>query len=203
MNETVIGLLLAGGLARRFGGGDKCLIELRGKPLLDHVIERAGPQVDRLLLSANGDPDRFRGYGLEVIADVVEGYAGPLAGILTGLEWVREHAPEAAWVASFPTDAPVLPMDLVARMLAAIAEQGADMACAMSNGRAHPVIALWPVGIATELRAALVDKDVRKIDRFTAGYHIVHVDFSVNDLDPFLNVNTPDDLAHASEFLDQ
>jgi len=203
MSEPIVGVLLAGGMARRFGGGDKCLIELCGKPLLDHVIDRAGPQVDRMFLNANGTADRFAGYGLDVVADVVDGYAGPLAGILTALEWSRDNIPEAAWVASFPTDAPVLPVDLVARMQAAIVEQGADMACAMSGGRTHPVIAMWPVRIAEDLRTALIDEDIRKIDRFTARYHIVHVEFPITDHDPFLNINAPDDLVHAAEFLDQ
>lgn len=201
MSKSVVGVLLAGGLARRFGGGDKCLIELSGKPLLDHVIDHVRPQVDRLILNANGAPDRFQGYGLDVVADVVEGYAGPLAGILTALEWARAHAPDAAWVASFPTDAPVMPTDLVSRMLDAISTQGADMACAMSAGRTHPVIALWPVGIVDDLRKALVDQDIRKIDRFTAQYKIAHVDFAVGDFDPFLNINTPDDLARAAEIV--
>ena len=201
VKTSVVGVLLAGGLARRFGGGDKCLIELCGKPLLDHVIERVGSQVDRLVLNANGAPERFAGYGLDVVADVVEGYAGPLAGILTALEWARQNAPDSCWVASFPTDAPVMPENLVARMLTAIAEQGADMACAMSNGRTHPVIALWPVSIAEDLRAALVDEDIRKIDRFTARYKIAHVDFVVTKFDPFLNINAPEDLVRAAEFL--
>ena len=203
MSNAVVGVLLAGGLARRFGGGDKCLIELCGKPLLEHVIARVEPQVDRLVLNANGAPDRFAGYGLDVIADVVEGFAGPLAGILTALEWTRENMPAAAWVASFPTDAPVMPTDLVARMQDAITEQGADLACAMSGGRTHPVIALWPVSIAKDLRTALVDEDVRKIDRFTASYNIAHVDFPVTGHDPFLNINTPEDLSLASAFLDR
>jgi len=201
MNGSVVGVLLAGGLARRFGGGDKCLIELCGKPLLSHVLERARPQVGRLILNANGDPARFAEYGLDVVADVVEGFAGPLAGILTVLEWTRDNVPDAKWVASFPTDAPVLPTDLVARLLAAVDEQGADMACAQSNGRSHPVIAIWPVSIADELRTALVDEDIRKIDRFTARYNIAHVDFPVTDFDPFLNINAPEDLASATALL--
>lgn len=201
MNNRVLGVLLAGGLARRFGGGDKCLVELAGKPLLDHVIARVQPQVGGLILNANGAPERFAGYGLDVVADVVEGFAGPLAGVLTALEWAREHAPEAAWVASFPTDAPLLPHDLVARLLAAVNDEGADMACALSDGRTHPVIALWPVAIADELRAALVDEDVRKVDRFTARYRVAHVDFPVDDGDPFLNVNAPEDLVRAEALL--
>jgi len=201
MVESIVGVLLAGGLARRFGGGDKCLIELAGRPLLDHVIARAGPQVDRLLLNANGAPDRFQDYGLDVVADVVEGYAGPLAGVLTALEWARDNMPGAVWVVSFPTDAPLLPTDLVARMVAAVKEQGADMACASSNGRSHPVFGLWPVTLAEDLRHALVDEDIRKIDRFTARYKIVQVDFPVAPFDPFLNINAPDDLVRAAKLM--
>ncbi|HEY9163269.1 MAG TPA: molybdenum cofactor guanylyltransferase MobA, partial [Magnetovibrio sp.] len=201
MAEQILGVILAGGLARRFGGGDKCLIELDGKPLLDHVIARAAPQVDRLLLNANGDPARFQSYGLEVVADVVEGYAGPLAGVLTALEWARDHAPDVAWVASFAADAPLVPTDVVARMVAAIGEQGADMACAMSDARTHPVMALWPVSIAPALRAALVDEDLRKIDKFTARYKTIHVDFPFTDFDPFLNINTPEELEQATRLL--
>jgi len=194
MNEAVVGVLLAGGLARRFGGGDKCLMELGGKPLLDHVIDRVRGQVGCLILNANGAPERFSHYGLEVVADVVEGYAGPLAGVLTALEWAREHAPDATWVASFPADAPLLPVDVVARLQSEIKAQGVDMACAMSGGRTHPVVALWPVSIADDLRRALVDEDVRKVDRFIARYTIGHVDLAVGDSAPILNINTPEEL---------
>jgi molybdopterin-guanine dinucleotide biosynthesis protein A len=201
MSNAVLGVLLAGGLARRFGGGDKCLLKLDGKTLLQHVLERVGVQVDRLILNANGDPERFSDYGLDVVADVVDGYAGPLAGILTALEWARDHAPQSIWVASFPTDAPMLPFDLVERMLQAVAEQGADMACAQSGGRTHPVIALWPVSIIDDLRTALVDQDIHKIGLYTSRYHIAHVDFTAADGDPFLNINTPDDLDGAEKLL--
>lgn len=203
MSNGVVGVLLAGGLARRFGGGDKSLINLCGKPLLDHVIARVKPQVDHLVLNANGAPERFAAYGLEVVSDVVEGFAGPLAGILTALEWTRTNRPDTIWVASFPTDAPILPEDLVERMLEAVTANKADMACALSAGRAHPVVALWPVSIADELRSALVDEDVRKIDRFTSRYQIVHVDFAVVSGDPFLNINTPDDLIAAETILNK
>ncbi|MDP6882583.1 MAG: molybdenum cofactor guanylyltransferase, partial [Rhodospirillales bacterium] len=114
--ENCVGVVLAGGLARRMGGGDKCLLELAGRPLMAHVIERAQPQVARLILNANGDPGRFRAFGLPVVADVVEGFAGPLAGVLTGLEWMRRNAPATAWMATFTGDAPFLARDLVARL---------------------------------------------------------------------------------------
>lgn len=201
MNDNTLGVILAGGTARRFGGADKCLIELCGKSLIEHVIDRVGLQVGHLIINTNLNPERFERYGLETIADVVEGQVGPLAGILSALEWTAKHVPTATWVASFPTDTPVLPIDLVTKMHEAIIGQGADMACATSNGRTHPVIAIWPVTIANDLRTALVKNAVRKIDRFTAKYKIAHVDFTGTDLDPFLNINTPEDLVRAIQLL--
>lgn len=196
-----VGVLLAGGLARRMGGGDKPLRTLGGRPILDRVIERARPQVSELLLNVNGDPSRFAGYGLPVAADVIEGHAGPLAGILTGLDWAAANAPRAHWLASFATDAPFLPADLVARLRDAVEDRGADMACAMSAGRTHPVFALWPVALRDELRSAMVDEDMRKIDAWTARYRIVHVDFAVEPIDPFFNINRPENLAEAEALL--
>lgn len=138
----IAGVLLAGGLARRMGGGDKPLKMLGGRPILDHVIRRAQPQVSDLLLNVNGDAARFASYGLPMAGDVIDGHAGPLAGILTGMEWAAQHHPQAAWLASFATDAPFFPEDLVTRLRAAITAEDADMACAMSAGRTHPVFAL-------------------------------------------------------------
>ena len=192
-----IGVVLAGGLARRMGGGDKCLLALSGRPLMAHVIERARLQVGRLILNANGDPGRLASFGLPVVADVVEGFAGPLAGVLTALEWALEHAPGAAWVASFTGDAPFLARNLVARLAHAVDESSADLACATSGGRTHPVFGLWPVRLAGDLRRALVDEGERKIDAWTARHRIVHVDFPSHPSDPFFNVNRPEDLSEA------
>ncbi len=200
-DSVVAGVILAGGRARRMGGGDKCLHRLGGKTILEHVIDRARPQVSRLVLNANGDPGRFAQFGLPVAADAIGGFAGPLAGVLTGLEWAREHAPHCPWVASFATDTPFFPEDLVARMLAAVDEEGADIACAASGGRSHPVFGLWPVRLAGELRHALADEDIRKIDLWTARYRLVTVEFPTEPRDPFFNVNRPDDLADAERML--
>jgi len=201
MPEPVVGVLLAGGLARRMGGGDKCLRPLGGRPILAHIVERLRPQVTDLVLNANGDPARFAGFELPVAGDTVEGYAGPLAGVLTGMEWVRQNHPACAWLASVPTDAPFLPHDLVARMAAALAREGADMACATSGGRAHPVVGLWPVRLADALRRAMVEEELRKVDIWTARYRLVHVDFATDPVDPFFNTNRPDDLAAAEALL--
>jgi molybdopterin-guanine dinucleotide biosynthesis protein A len=197
----VIGVLLAGGLARRMGGGDKGLSMLGGRPMLARIIERARPQVSILIINANGDGGRFADYGLDVVPDVIGDFAGPLAGVLTGLEWTAEHAPETEWVATFATDAPFVPADLVGRFLAAVKRDNAEMACAASNGRAHPVFGLWPVALAGELRRAMEEEDMRKIDRWTARYNLIEVDFSALPFDPFFNINDKDNLAEAERLL--
>ena len=200
-NGAIAGVLLAGGLSRRMGGGDKCLLKLGGRTLLERVIERARPQVSALVLNANGDPARFTSYGLPVAADAVKGFAGPLAGVLTGLEWAARNAPECEWVASFATDAPFLPTDMVQRMVDALAAERAEMACAASGGRAHPVFGLWPVSLADALRRALVAEEVRKVDVWTARYRLTQVDFPAEPIDPFFNMNRPEDLKAAARLL--
>ena len=204
--EGVAGVILAGGLARRMGGGDKGLRDLAGRPILDHVIERARPQTAALVLNANGDPARFERFRLPVAADSVEGFAGPLAGVLAGLDWAEEAAPNCRWLASFPCDAPFLPEDLVGRFLAAIEGEGADMACACSDGRDHPVIGLWPLRLRADLRRALVDEEIRKVDIWTGRYRLARVAFEPISLpggavDPFFNANRPDDVDEAERLL--
>jgi molybdopterin-guanine dinucleotide biosynthesis protein A len=196
-----IGVLLAGGLARRMGGGDKPLRLIAGRPLLDRVIERLRPQVAGLVLNANGDPARFAAYGLPVVADSIADYAGPLAGVLAGLDWTAANRPDCPMIVSVATDAPFLPTDLVARMERAIAK-GADLACAASGGQAHPVIGLWPVRLREELRRALLEEGLRKVDLWTARYRLAIVPFSDQPIDPFFNANRPEDLARAAALLE-
>lgn len=197
--EPACGVILAGGRSRRMGGRDKALLRLDGKPLLQHVIEAAAPQVGRLVLNVNADRGGYAGFGLPMAGDSLPGFAGPLAGVLTGMEWVRAHAPECGWVASFACDAPFIPGDLVARLRAAAGREGADMACARSAGRAHPVFGLWPVGLADDLRRAIADDGVRKVDAWTSRFRLAEVEFETRPLDPFFNVNGPDDLAAAHD----
>jgi molybdopterin-guanine dinucleotide biosynthesis protein A len=201
MAEPIAGVLLAGGLSRRMGGGDKCLRPLGGRTILERIVERVRPQVSRLVLNANGEAARFAAFGLPVAGDTVAGFAGPLAGVLTGLEWARENAPECRWLASVPTDAPFLPRDLVPLLAEAVARSGADMACATSGGRAHPVVGLWPVRLADDLRRAMVDEDIRKVDAWTARYRLEQVSFPVAAVDPFFNTNRPEDLDAAEALL--
>lgn len=193
----VLGLILAGGLARRMGGGDKPLRKVAGKPILDHVIARLAPQCAGLVLNANGDPARFAAYGLPVVADGVAGFAGPLAGILAGLDWAAANRPDVDDVLAVAADTPFLPHDLALRLLDARLLAGAPLACAASGGWTHPVIGLWPVSLREDLRHALVVDDERKIDRWTARHGCVAVDWPVDPVDPFFNANAPDDLAEA------
>ncbi len=197
----VVGVLLAGGQSRRMGGGDKCLRPLGGRPILARIIDILRPQVRHLVINANGDPARFAAFGLPVTSDSVEGHPGPLAGVLAGLDWAALHAPDCPHVVTAPTDAPFLPTDLVERMLAEMAREQADLACAASGGQSHPVVGLWPVALREALRRAMVVEEIRKVDRWTARYRLVTVDFPTAPVDPFMNVNRPEDLAEAERLL--
>lgn len=197
MTTNIPGVLLAGGLARRMGGGDKPMRTIAGRTILERVIARLAPQCGGLVLNANGDPARFAAFGLPVIADTVADFPGPLAGILAALDWVAANRPDVSLVLSAAADCPFLPRDLVARLYRALAEQDAELAVAASGGQSHPVIGLWRVALRDELRHALVVDDVRKIDRWTAGYKLATVTWLTTPLDPFFNANTMDDIAEA------
>jgi molybdenum cofactor guanylyltransferase len=191
----IAGVVLAGGQSRRMGGGDKCLRLLLGRPILTHIIERTRDQVTTLALNANGDLTRFAAFALPVIADSVPDFAGPLAGVLAGLDWAEICG--ASHVASFSGDAPFLPFDLVARLAAAVEDGRHDLACAASGGSVHPVIGLWPVSLRHQLRRALVEEGIRKVDAWTARWRLATVDFAAAPIDPFFNVNRPEELAQA------
>lgn len=195
-----LALVLAGGLARRMGGGDKPLRLLAGRPLLDHLLHRLRGQAAALILNANGDPARFAAYGLPVVADGLPDHPGPLAGILAGLDWAAAHRPDLPFVVSVTGDAPFIPADLVARLHAARQAGGVPLACATSGGQAHPPIGLWPVALRGELRTALLAGE-RKIDRWTARFGCAHAEWPTAPFDPFFNANAPDDLAEAERLL--
>lgn len=196
-DSDVVGVLLAGGLSRRFGGGDKALNALDGKSVLQHVRDRARPQVGAMILNAGGSAARFDGLGLDVVEDAVPGALGPLAGVLTGMEWASANAPDAQWVATFATDAPFLPLDLVARLKEAALDRAADIAVAQSGGRVHPVFGLWRIGLLADLRNALVEEGQRKVMAWVEGHAFCAVEFSHRPIDPFFNINTPEDLDRA------
>jgi len=200
MRSDTLAVVLAGGLARRMGGGDKPLRTLAGRPLLDHLLDRLTPQVAGVVLNANGDPARFASYGLPVIADGLPDHPGPLAGILAALDHAAAAHPDLDWVLSVTGDAPFIPADLAARLHAAREQAGVKLACARSAGQTHPPIGLWPVALREELRAALLAGE-RKIDRWTARFGCAHADWPAEPIDPFFNANTPEDLDAAEALI--
>ena len=196
--ETV-GLILAGGLARRMGGRAKAFLPFGGSDLVHRAIARLSPQCDRVIINANRELERFAALGLPVVSDTVAGFAGPLAGILTGLDWLAAHAPTAR-VLSVPVDGPFFPDDLGTRLKAAEA-QGATVACAQSGGRRHGVYALWPAEMREGLRRGITIDGVRKVEARLAQLNVASAEWPTLPFDPFFNVNTPDDLALAEEHL--
>jgi molybdopterin-guanine dinucleotide biosynthesis protein A len=196
------GLVLAGGLARRMGGGDKALIRVGKETILQRALARLAPQVSNIVLNANGDPARFAPFGLPVVADSVPDFAGPLAGILAGLDWVAANRPDTAWVVSVPGDCPFLPRDLVARLHAARSVEEKPLACAHSGDWRHPVVGLWPVALRDDLRHAITVEGLRKIEVWTARHGVALADWPVEPVDPFFNVNTPEDVEKATRLVE-
>jgi molybdopterin-guanine dinucleotide biosynthesis protein A len=196
-SRSPLGLILAGGLARRMGGGDKARIAIGGKTILERVLATMTPQCARLIINANGDPARFADTSLPVVADSIPDFAGPLAGILAGLDWAAAHAPDVTDLASVPGDCPFLPSDLVQRLATARAEAKTPLACARSGDWRHPVVGLWPVALREDLRQALMVEGLHKIEIWTARHGVAIADWPVEPVDPFFNVNTPEDVAAA------
>jgi molybdopterin-guanine dinucleotide biosynthesis protein A len=192
-----LGLVLAGGLARRMGGGDKARIEINGVSILNRVLATLSAQCPRILINANGDPARFADTGLEVVPDTIAGHAGPLAGVLAGLDWLAAQKLGLEWMVSVPGDCPFLPDDLVERLHAARRAASLPLACARSGEWRHPVVGLWPVALREDLRRALTEQDERKIEVWTARHGVAIADWPAEPVDPFLNVNTPQDVARA------
>jgi molybdenum cofactor guanylyltransferase len=186
---SVTGVVLAGGQGSRMGGVDKGLQPFRGKPMAAHAIERLAPQVDELLINANRNPEDYARFGHRVIADEIEGFAGPLAGFERGLA----HA-SSELVVTVPCDSPFLPADLVARLRAALEREGADLAVAKTGDQAHPVFSLMRRSVLASLRQFL-SSGQRKIDRWYSALKVVEVPFD-DEADAFLNINTREELAN-------
>lgn len=194
----ITGVILAGGQSRRMGGGDKCLLHLGDRSLLDIAIERLRPQVDRLLLSVNGDPARFAATGLPAANDLLEGHAGPLAGILTAMAWNRERAVSSEWLLSIAADTPFFPLDLAERLFDGVTKEGAEIAVAASAGRLHPVFGLWHRALERDLQQALLQRGTRKMQDWLQRHRWTAVEFPPRgEVDPFFNINSPGDLERA------
>jgi molybdopterin-guanine dinucleotide biosynthesis protein A len=196
-----IGVLLAGGLSSRMGGGDKPLLKVGGRTILDRAIAALRPQCAALILSANGNPARFSSTGLEVVADGMPGFAGPLAGILAALDWTAANRPDADWVVSAAADSPFLPSDFVARLHEARAEADVPLARAQGGNQPYPVNALWKVALRGDLREGLVEEGLRKVSDWTDRHGVVSVIWPAEPVDPFFNANTPEELAEAERLL--
>lgn len=192
-----LGVVLAGGRARRMGGGDKTRLQIGGETILQRIVGRLRPQCNALILNANAEPARFADTGLSVVTDSVPDFAGPLAGILAGLDWAAEQHPEIEWIVSAPGDCPFLPRDLVGRLHQARIAAVAQLACARTGERRHPVVALCPVALREDLRRALTIEGVRKADAWMTRHRLGIAEWPVTPVDPFFNVNTPQDAAEA------
>jgi molybdopterin-guanine dinucleotide biosynthesis protein A len=198
-----LGVILAGGLATRMGGGDKGALPLGTSTLLDHVIARLAPQVDGIALNANGDALRFKDHGLPVVADSIEGFAGPLAGVLAGLDWAASQG--TTCIVTAAADTPFFPADLVEQLeLAANGMEHPLVLAATPDPKRgisrHPTFGLWPVALRDDLRAAL-NQGVRKVVQWTDGHDGKLAMFPIDPVDPFFNVNRPEDLVRAEEML--
>lgn len=209
-SSSIVGVILAGGLSRRMQHQNKSLLQLGDKTLLEKVRANAATQVDTLLLNSNTPTEELgteiTAQFADVIADSIEGFAGPLAGILAAMEWCEQHRPEAQWLASFAVDTPFFPTDLIAQFSATLADLQGDYICAASYGRRHPLFALWPIKLTGELRKALTETQLRKVQLWTNQYATIEVDFTPANSeapDPFFNINTPDDVASAERWLQQ
>lgn len=198
----ILGVVLAGGLSRRMEGPEKSLLKLNGKTLISHVAEKLKNQTNGILINANGDAERFSSLGVAVQADTVEGFAGPLAGVLAGMRWAQENS-NASLLITAAADTPFFPNTYVEKMLACAKSENVEIALASSNERHHPVFGLWPIKLADDLEYFLVEEENRKVMLFVERYSNCQVNFDnlKNDVDPFFNVNTPDDMKSAEEII--
>lgn len=193
----IVGVILAGGRAERMGGGDKCLCTIGGQTILARVVDRVRPQVEALALNANGDPARFASCGLPVVPDGIPGFAGPLAGVLAGLDWSAAQHPEARYVVTVPADGPFVPRDLVKRLAETLIAEDAELVTAASGVQSYPVVGLWPVQLRDALRDALANEGLHKVDAWTKRFRRAVAAFPADPIDPFFNANTPEQLAEA------
>lgn len=204
MSVVVAGTILAGGLSRRMGGGDKSLRHVAGTDMLTRVIERLRPQVTTMVLNANGDPARFAATGLPVVADPIDGFAGPLAGVLAGMNWASTHEDRPSHIVTVASDTPFFPRDLVDRFLDANEGANDRILLAASGGNRQPVFGLWPLALRDDLATFMAGTDTFKVLAYVRRHDHRIADFPLLEIrgkpvDPFFNANTPDDIEIAEE----
>lgn len=205
MSQTnnITGVLLAGGQAQRMGGGDKCLLPLNGKTLLQHTIKRALSQVNPLLLSANGNKLRFAHSKLEVVSDRYANYPGPLAGIHAAMRWMLEHETKSPWLASFASDTPFFPLNVVERLKAAAEKHKTRIVVVTSHHRVEPVFALWHNSLVDEIDATLASGQIPKLQDWIKEHQPTFVEFDDTEYNAFFNINYPQDLYKAQDLISQ
>jgi molybdopterin-guanine dinucleotide biosynthesis protein A len=203
MPPPTLGVILAGGLSQRMGGNDKPLLAFEGFTLLDHVAQRLALQCESMILNANGDLSRFENMRFPIVPDSVAGHLGPLAGILTALDWTAAHRPDIDWVVSVPGDTPFIPQDLVRQLHEARRRSERPLACASSGSQVHFAVGLWPVSLRNDLRQMLLEKGMRSVRDWVRLHGYAEASWPLDPVDPFFNINTPDDLAEASVLAQQ
>ena len=199
--EAVLGVLLAGGRSRRMGGINKAFIPLGGTSLAARAIHRLKPQTGALMISANRDPDRFAEHGVPVTADAMVEYGGPLAGILTAMDWAIRERPDTRWILSAPVDAPFIPDDLGTRLWSVVCETGKPVALANSNGQTHFVCGLWNTNLRNRIYHLLVERVINRAESIADSCGYATAKCNDDPVDPFFNINTPEDLAAAEELV--
>ena len=211
MPNNIVGIILAGGLSRRMEGTEKSLMQLGDKPLIAHVAARLALQLETIVINANGDPSRFHQLNLPVVADTIDGFAGPLAGVLAGMRWAIKNAPQATHILTVAADTPFFPDNYEKQMRDALNKNPIDMphiVLARSGEHRHPVFGLWPVQLADDLEKFLSIDENRKVMLFVKQYQLSDVDFPIEKInsqlrDPFFNINEPDDLQAATKKLQE
>ena len=201
MIADAVGVILAGGQGRRMGGADKALVSLGGTTLIERAIARASVQVADLIINANGDPSRLAHLRLPVVADAIAGFVGPIAGVLAGFAWMRANRPKARWLATFSCDTPFFPMNMVERLVEKARSGRAHVAVAESGSQQHHIFAVWSADISAASEEVLVQRGMRKMEHFIGMFPNVRVSFAAEPIDPFLNINTPEELARAEEYI--
>jgi len=201
-SPIIAGVVLAGGRSTRMQGRDKSFLSLKGKALIDRVIERATPQVEYLFISTNASGPQYQALGLPLVPDSVQDYAGPLAGLLSCMELVTAKYPDISYLVSLPVDSPFYPTDLVERLVQALESQSASIAIPRFRGQGHWVFGLWSMQLLADLRHQLTVLQQHKVQDFIATQQHCWVDFDALGEDPFFNINNPDDLALAATRLE-
>ena len=189
-------VIMAGGKSSRMNGIDKALMEINEKTLLSIAINKATQQTKYIVLNSNRDPSIFKNYNIKVIKDTISNHPGPLAGVLSGIEWFYKNNKKIKWVVSLPVDSPFFPNNLIKKLYETVVKSKKLIGVSSSNGRNHPVFSIWHISLMQPLQEAL-NNNIRKIDLFTQPYNPAVVDFS-SSVDPFFNINTPEDLKNAN-----